>query len=310
MFIALSTFLLVSTRALLITGPERPSLFLHIRAQFGPSDYDVQAPLVGAVPADLCSMSTMDLSDRVVLIERGHCTFVEKVLAAQRAGAVAVVVGNTASDDPSPVTMAAAPGSDADAVVIPSVFVSLEVNQWLWTALNHSQQEQRQLLAAVNKLGEVSFPPIQPPFSNPLKMAFVLLLFLPMLWCAVFAIVTFRRLCILRRTQALRVSRTRTIPLVIFRHSEANESGGRRVPSPNQPHNDTCAICLEDFSEGLEVKLLPCMHGFHPDCVDPWLNARSELCPICKTSILDSHPTQSRFLQCCPARMFYQPLSL
>eukprot|EP01084_Bolivina_argentea_P043634 80369_1 len=53
----------------------------------------------------------------------------------------------------------------------------------------------------------------------------------------------------------------------------------------SRPHNDSCAICLDDFSLNEELRLLPCNHGFHRQCVDPWLTKSSELCPMCKQSI-------------------------
>lgn len=42
-----------------------------------------------------------------------------------------------------------------------------------------------------------------------------------------------------------------------------------------------CAICLDPFQSGHTRKTLPCLHGFHPDCVDHWLRSNGS-CPICK----------------------------
>lgn len=41
-----------------------------------------------------------------------------------------------------------------------------------------------------------------------------------------------------------------------------------------------CSICLEDFVESEEIRLLPCDHKFHPRCVDPWLENVSGTCPV------------------------------
>ena len=44
---------------------------------------------------------------------------------------------------------------------------------------------------------------------------------------------------------------------------------------------DTCSICLEQLVEGDKIIILPCKHGFHPDCLSPWLKIHSE-CPCCR----------------------------
>lgn len=42
-----------------------------------------------------------------------------------------------------------------------------------------------------------------------------------------------------------------------------------------------CAVCLEDFKQGHVRKVLPCLHGFHQECIDKWLRSNGS-CPICK----------------------------
>ncbi|OCT50846.1 putative RING finger domain protein [Cladophialophora carrionii] len=46
-----------------------------------------------------------------------------------------------------------------------------------------------------------------------------------------------------------------------------------------------CSICTEDFKKGEEVRVLPCNHKFHPDCVDPWLLNVSGTCPLCRIDL-------------------------
>eukprot|EP00794_Sanderia_malayensis_P005493 gene5493-6178_t len=47
-----------------------------------------------------------------------------------------------------------------------------------------------------------------------------------------------------------------------------------------------CVICLEKFSCGNRVKLLPCKHFFHNVCIENWLlsgnSANNQRCPICR----------------------------
>ncbi|KAM0906229.1 hypothetical protein ACQ4PT_016911 [Festuca glaucescens] len=50
----------------------------------------------------------------------------------------------------------------------------------------------------------------------------------------------------------------------------------------------TCSVCLGAFQHGESVRLLPaCLHLFHVECIDPWLDAHST-CPICRS---DTDPT-------------------
>lgn len=58
------------------------------------------------------------------------------------------------------------------------------------------------------------------------------------------------------------------------------------VNDPGQLPEDKrqCCICLEDFSKGDGRTSLPCLHGFHTDCVNKWLKSNGS-CPICKSSV-------------------------
>ena len=50
--------------------------------------------------------------------------------------------------------------------------------------------------------------------------------------------------------------------------------------------NTLCAICLDNFEEGNEIRQLQCAHSFHSDCIDPWLTEKSKYCPYCKSEVL------------------------
>ncbi|KAJ1723625.1 hypothetical protein LPJ53_002065 [Coemansia erecta] len=44
----------------------------------------------------------------------------------------------------------------------------------------------------------------------------------------------------------------------------------------------TCIVCIDDFVVGSKMRILPCGHNYHIECIDPWLTSKSSLCPLCK----------------------------
>ncbi|XP_051925011.1 RING finger protein 215 isoform X2 [Hippocampus zosterae] len=58
-----------------------------------------------------------------------------------------------------------------------------------------------------------------------------------------------------------------------------------RRPKVRRGETDNCAVCLEPFNRNQCLRVLPCRHEYHRDCVDPWLLLRYT-CPLCKRSIL------------------------
>lgn len=45
-----------------------------------------------------------------------------------------------------------------------------------------------------------------------------------------------------------------------------------------------CAICFDNYIPGIKLKLLPCGHHFHQECIDEWLDLK-DTCPLCKRNI-------------------------
>ena len=48
----------------------------------------------------------------------------------------------------------------------------------------------------------------------------------------------------------------------------------------NTDNGLTCSVCTDDFIKGQDIRLLPCKHKFHPECIDPWLLNVSGTCPL------------------------------
>jgi hypothetical protein len=107
--------------------------YLAIEASFGPvlTPTPITADLVlviddnsistSADPHNACDpfVNTVDISGKIAVVNRGECTFVEKIQRAQDAGAVAVIMINNVLDNPFSM------GGFSNTINIPSVMISL-----------------------------------------------------------------------------------------------------------------------------------------------------------------------------------------
>lgn len=50
---------------------------------------------------------------------------------------------------------------------------------------------------------------------------------------------------------------------------------------------DACAICLDDYEVGDQLRCLPCGHTFHAKCIAKWLIERSATCPLCNLDLYE-----------------------
>lgn len=46
-----------------------------------------------------------------------------------------------------------------------------------------------------------------------------------------------------------------------------------------------CYICLVEYDEGDDVRILPCHHEFHKKCIDKWLKEIHRVCPLCRGDV-------------------------
>ncbi|KAH8732208.1 hypothetical protein GQ44DRAFT_602609 [Phaeosphaeriaceae sp. PMI808] len=65
----------------------------------------------------------------------------------------------------------------------------------------------------------------------------------------------------------------------------ANVAGATGDAGLSHDENLGCSICTEDFEKGQDLRVLPCDHKFHPECVDPWLLNVSGTCPLCRVDL-------------------------
>ncbi|XP_007894578.2 E3 ubiquitin-protein ligase RNF43 [Callorhinchus milii] len=63
-----------------------------------------------------------------------------------------------------------------------------------------------------------------------------------------------------------------------------------RSSSASEP---VCAICLEEFVDGQDLRIISCFHEFHKECVDPWLH-QHRTCPLCMFNIIEGSAVVSQ----------------
>ncbi|KFV67384.1 E3 ubiquitin-protein ligase RNF43, partial [Dryobates pubescens] len=96
-----------------------------------------------------------------------------------------------------------------------------------------------------------------------------------------------RTKCQLNRTQdSLQQQTLQAIGQLATRRYQARCRQASRWDSASSCSSaPVCAICLEEFTDGQELRIISCSHEFHRECVDPWLQ-QHHTCPLCMFNIL------------------------
>ncbi|KAL1922660.1 uncharacterized protein VTP21DRAFT_10199 [Calcarisporiella thermophila] len=205
------------------------------------------------------------LDEWIAVVERGQCAFVEKVRNMQLSGAVAVIVGDKERN--SLVTMFA--GGDTSDIHIPSVFIPS--SQYI------------QLVTLEPTFSLVRMIPNE--FIQPMADIFVLVILSPAAVAFIIYAIWQLRQQQRKRLELAPVSVVRALPTKTF---------SREKYRSNEP--DECVICLVEYQEGDEIRIMPCRHEFHTACVDIWLTTWKRNCPICKYSLGDGMSEETPLL--------------
>ena len=74
------------------------------------------------------------------------------------------------------------------------------------------------------------------------------------------------------------------LPKAVLKRNGTQASRQNPDVTPQTIGRETCPICIVDFEEGDDLRVLPCegKHRFHQACVDPWLLELSSSCPLCR----------------------------
>ncbi|XP_036031360.1 E3 ubiquitin-protein ligase RNF128 isoform X2 [Onychomys torridus] len=205
----------------------------------------------------------------IALIERGNCTFSEKIRTAGRKNADAVVIYNAPEAGNQTIQMANFGAGDIVAIMIGNL---------KGTKILQSIQRGIQVTMVI-EVGKK-----HGPWVNHYSIFFVSVSFFIITAATVgyFIFYSARRLrnarAQSRKQRQLKADAKKAIGRLQLR---TLKQGDKEIG----PDGDSCAVCIELYKPNDLVRILTCNHIFHKTCVDPWL-LEHRTCPMCKCDIL------------------------
>eukprot|EP01136_Pigoraptor_vietnamica_P002698 Opistho-1_new@31007 len=239
----------------------------------------VEGLLVAAVPASGCGPieNAPKNGSWIAIVMRAdrNCTFYTKAMNAFNAGAAGVIIVN---DDPTRVVIMAA----QSVVPIPVVSVSLSAGNNILGMMNQSNG----LRGSVAVGPELSlFHLVYSRLFLDVAIFFIVFCVVTVLTLGVYYYYRRRQLSELARRNKRLANAAKEVvkSLPVRRFVASSHSEGCNAES--------CAICLDEYTAGQELRILPCQHEFCVACIDPWL-LEHWTCPLCKLNILGEQHEQ------------------
>mmetsp|Transcript_9882 Transcript_9882/g.60223 ORF Transcript_9882/g.60223 Transcript_9882/m.60223 type:complete len:357 (-) Transcript_9882:3762-4832(-) len=237
----------------------------------------VQGTLKLAEPVEACtSIAPHGKGPWIALIQRSgkesNCHFATQVYYAQAAGASAAVVYDTVEEP-----LLAMHRTNTDyAPTIPATFVSANSAKLLLSLLDKDPQ-----VTILDVNGNTLASGLATVVLSCLALGIVMTTFYLMKLNSTL-------LGVEEPTQAepdtLNTEQLEKLPVVVYDTVLVEE--GLEKASPDSPRGgmtrEGCSICIEEYQDGEKVRVLPCFHLFHKECIDFWLTTQHKTCPVCK----------------------------
>ncbi|XP_016395953.1 RING finger protein 150-like isoform X2 [Sinocyclocheilus rhinocerous] len=207
----------------------------------------------------------------IAVIAIGNCTYREKIRYAAALNASAVVIFNVGSSNSNEtITMPHHGTGDVVAIMIPEpkgreIVALLEKNI---TVTMHITIGTRNLQKYVSRTSVVF-----------VSISFIILMIISLAWLVFYYIQRFRY------ANARDHNQRRLGDAAKKAISKLQVRTIRKGDKETEWGFDNCAVCIEDYKPNDVVRILPCRHVFHKNCVDPWLQDH-RTCPMCKMNIL------------------------
>uniref|UniRef100_A0A673HX56 Si:dkeyp-86f7.4 n=1 Tax=Sinocyclocheilus rhinocerous TaxID=307959 RepID=A0A673HX56_9TELE len=198
----------------------------------------------------------------IALIKKGNCTYSQKIRAAQRQGASAVVIYNIDGMGNNTNLMAHSDAKDIVAIMVGNI---------LGTEMSNLVKNGSDVYVAI----VVANPRglwYSSTWAYSLSFTFIGVTTVTMFY---FAFLFIKRMY---RNQQLRKENEKAIAKLEVRTL--------RTGDPVLCLTDvSCVVCTDSFKHKEKVTVLPCRHLYHKKCIEPWL-LEHPTCPMCKFHIL------------------------
>ncbi|NXK61063.1 RN128 ligase, partial [Sylvietta virens] len=205
----------------------------------------------------------------IALIERGNCSFAEKIQVATRRGATAAVIYNSQGKGNSTLLMAH-PGAEKIVAIMIGNLKGMEILRRIQSGMRVT------MVIEVGKKRSLSM--------NIFTILFISVSFFIVAAATVGCYVSYsaRRLIMARaQSREQRRLRARAKKAIEQMQLRTLKEGDKETG----PDGDSCVVCFEQYKPNDVMRVLTCNHVFHKTCIDPWLLEHGT-CPLCKCDIL------------------------
>ncbi|KAM7344879.1 ring finger protein goliath isoform 1-T2 [Cochliomyia hominivorax] len=207
----------------------------------------------------------------IALVRRGRCTFEEKVKNVFQHGASGVIIYN---DKPvmNLEKMQIKGKTRNITAVITYQDIGLEMAMRLDQGFDVSAHiiEGRSGMRPINSLNRTSVLFV--------AISFIILMVISLVWLIFYYIQKFRYMQ--SKDQQSRHLCSVTKKAIMKIPTKTGKSTDEK-----DAESDCCAICIETYKASDLIRVLPCKHEFHKNCIDPWL-IEHRTCPMCKLDVL------------------------
>ncbi|XP_055856276.1 E3 ubiquitin-protein ligase goliath isoform X4 [Episyrphus balteatus] len=206
----------------------------------------------------------------IALVRRGECTFEDKVKNVAAKGAVGVIIFND-----RPVMNLEKMQIKDKTRDITAVMTYQDIGQHMADILDQGIE----INASISK-GRTGTRPLNTLNKTSVlfvSISFIVLMIISLVWLIFYYIQRFRYLQSKDQQSRHLCSVTKkAIMKIPTKTGKSNDKDG---------DSDCCAICIEAYKSSDCIRVLPCKHEFHKNCIDPWL-IEHRTCPMCKLDVL------------------------